>query len=152
MLTKASQYAILAVLFLAQNCRTGEKYKAKDIADKLDIPRPFIAKLLQRLAKAGIVSSVRGPQGGFYMTSENMQHNMCRVLKELGNKPVFEKCFLGLPECSDENPCPVHHIVAPFKEALLEKFRKQSIREWIENREYATNYLTFTKHSGLFSK
>ncbi len=133
MLTKASQYAIRAVLFLAQNSRTGEKYKAKDIADKLDIPHPFIAKLLQRLAKAGIVSSVRGPQGGFYMTSENMQYNMCRVLKELGNKPIFEKCFLGLPKCSDENPCPVHHIVAPFKEALLEKFRKQSIREWIDN-------------------
>lgn len=130
MLSNASKYAIRAVLFLAENSTETKKFGAKEIGEELEIPLPFIAKLLQQLAKAKVISSTKGPNGGFYMTKNNTAQNVCSVLDEIEINNVFVGCFMGLPKCGDENPCPVHHIVAPFKKKLLKKFEKQSIAEF----------------------
>ncbi len=127
MLSNASKYAIRAVLFLAEHSTTASKYAAKDIGEALEIPLPFIAKLLQQLAKANVISSTKGPNGGFYMTKKNTSQNVCKVLNVIETNDVFVGCFMGLARCGDENPCPVHHIVVPFKKKLLKKFEKQSI-------------------------
>ncbi len=130
MLSNASKYAIRAVLYLAEKSSVKTKFGAKHIAEELEIPQPFIAKLLQQLSKANVISSTKGPRGGFYTTDTNLQKNVCSILDEIENENIFDGCFLGLPQCSDENPCPIHHIVAPFKEALLEKFQNQSIADF----------------------
>ncbi len=142
MLSNASKYAIRAVLYLAENSSEKKRFGAKFIADELEIPRPFIAKLLQQLVKAGLISSIKGPKGGFYTTEENLQNNVCSILNEIESEKIFEGCFLGLPQCSDENPCPVHFIVVPFKEALLEKFQKQSIKDFAEEVKKNGAYLS----------
>jgi Rrf2 family protein len=132
MLSNASKYAIRSVLFLANNSSKTTKYGAKKIAEELEIPLHFIAKLLQQLAKKGIISSVKGPHGGFFTNENDLQNNVCTILSEIETGNVFEPCFMGLPQCGDDNPCPVHHIVAPFKEALLEKFERQTIKEFAD--------------------
>ncbi len=142
MLSNASKYAIRSVLYLAENSSVKKKFGAKHIAEELEIPQPFIAKLLQQLAKAKVISSTKGPNGGFYMTDKNLQNNICSILNEIETEDIFEGCFLGLPQCSDENPCPIHHIVAPFKDALMDKFEHQTIKEFSlevkENGAYLT--------------
>ncbi len=130
MLSNASKYAIRAVLYLAENSSEKKRFGAKFIADELEIPQPFIAKLLQQLVKAKLISSMKGPKGGFYTTPENLQNNICSILHEIESEDIFDGCFLGLPQCRDENPCPVHFIVLPFKNALLEKFKNQSIKDF----------------------
>ena len=130
MLSKASKYAIRAVLFLAENSSKEKKYSAKTIADELEIPLHFIAKILQKLVKSTVISSTKGPRGGFFTSKKNTENNVCSILDEIESGDVFEPCFMGLPQCGDENPCPVHHIVAPFKDAILEKFKHQSIAEF----------------------
>jgi len=130
MLSNASKYAIRSVLFLAENSSNKKKFGAKKIAEELEIPLHFIAKLLQKLAKANVISSSKGPHGGFFTSKEDLQNNVCTILDEIETGNVFEPCFMGLPQCGDDNPCPVHHIVAPFKEAILKKFKHQSIAEF----------------------
>ncbi len=142
MLSNASKYAIRAVLYLAEYSSPTQRFGAKQIADELEIPRPFIAKLLQQLAKAKIISSSKGPHGGFYTTEENLRHNICSILNEIESENIFEGCFLGLPQCSDENPCPVHFIVAPFKKAILEKFKNQSIKDFADEVKKNGAYLS----------
>ena len=132
MLSNASKYAIRAVLFLAANSTVDNKYSAVQIAEELEIPLHFIAKLLQKLAKTGIISSMKGPRGGFYLTDINQKNNICSVLNEIESERIFEHCFMGLHTCNAENPCPVHHIVAPFKANLLAKFEQQTIAEFAE--------------------
>ena len=149
MLSNASKYAIRSVLFLAKNSSKEKKYGSKFISDELEIPLHFIAKLLQQLAKVHVISSSKGPHGGFYMTKQDLQNNVCTILDEIEAGDVFEPCFMGLPQCGDENPCPVHHIVAPFKEAILEKFKHQSIAEFaIEIKEGGT----FLSLKGIHNK
>lgn len=132
MLTNASKYAIRSVLFLAQNSSIDKKYGVKNIAEELDIPQHFIAKLLQPLVKKGIVSSLKGPNGGFYFTPKNGNNKICDVIEVIEGKNIFDSCFLGLPKCGDSNPCPVHHIVSPFKSELSKKFN-MSLNEFKED-------------------
>ncbi len=141
MLTNASKYAIRAVLFLAKCSKDNKKYGVKDIAEKVDVPVHFIAKLLQPLAKGGIISSVKGPHGGFYFTPENGKHNVCDIVNLIEGKPIFEECFMGLPECGEKNPCPVHYIVAPFKEEMLKKFKHQTLSDFAKEIEKDGSYL-----------
>ncbi len=142
MLSNASKYAIRAVLFLAENSETKKKFGAKKIAEELEIPLHFIAKLLQQLAKTKVISSTKGPRGGFYTTKKNLENNVCAILDVIESGSVFEECFMGLPKCGDENPCPVHHIVAPFKEQILSKFKVQSIRQFSEEIQENGSYLS----------
>jgi len=142
MLSNASKYAIRSVLYLAENSSESKKFGAKHIAEALEIPLPFIAKLLQQLSKTKLISSTKGPRGGFFMTEANLKNNICAILDEIEIGDVFEGCFLGLPQCNDESPCPVHHIVAPFKEALLKKFRDQSIKEFAVEVNESGTYLS----------
>jgi len=142
MLSNASKYAIRSVLFLAENSSKTSKYGAKEIASELEIPLSFIAKILQKLAKSKVISSTKGPGGGFYTSKSNLKNNICTILNVIENENIFEGCFLGLPRCSDENPCPIHHIVAPFKEALLDKFENQSIADFAAEIKRNGSYLS----------
>jgi len=142
MLSNASKYAIRAVLFLAENSSNKKRFGAKEIASELEIPLSFIAKILQKLAKAGVISSAKGPGGGFYTSNNNLKNNINAILKVIEIEDIFEGCFLGLPRCSDDNPCPVHQIVAPFKEGLLEKFTKQSIADFSKEIKENGSYIS----------
>ena len=130
MLTNASKYAIRAVLYLTESRENEKKLSGKEIAISLDIPEAFIAKLLQKLAKAGIITSHKGPKGGFLMNNENLKKNINDVILAIDNRDIFEGCFMGLPVCGDDNPCPVHHIVSPFKDELFKKFNNLTIEDF----------------------
>ncbi len=142
MLSNASKYAIRAVLFLAEKSDINNKFGANEISEHLEIPLRFIAKLLQLLAKRNIISSNKGPKGGFYMTEENLNLKVCDILEVLEIKNVFDSCFLGLTECSDNNPCPVHEIVTDFKTNIFQKFKHQSIKEFSNDIKTNGTYLT----------
>jgi len=128
MLSNASKYAIRTVLFLANNSSKSKKFGAKHIAEKLDVPQQFIAKILQKLVKAKIITSAKGPGGGFYTGKNNLKRNLLDVLNVIEKNDIFSECFLGLPVCGDENPCPVHDIVSVFKKELLVRFEKKDIQ------------------------
>lgn len=142
MLSNASKYAVRAVLFLAEKSNMENKFGAAQIADALEIPAQFIAKILQQLAKKHIITSVKGPTGGFYLSQKNLELKVCDILDETEIKNVFEGCFLGLPTCNDNNPCPVHHLVNDFKHKILQKFEHQTIGEFSREIKNEGTYLT----------
>ena len=142
MLTNASKYAIRAVLYLAQNSSVGNKYSSKDIAKNLEIPTHFIAKLLQPLAKKNIISSSKGPTGGFYFTKNNGKKNVCDIIELIEGQNVFTDCFMGLPRCGDDNPCPIHHIVAPFKKELLDSFMHKTLTQFAKEIDDNDRFLS----------
>ena len=130
MLSSASKYAIRSILYLAINSNSSNKIGVKIIADDLETPQPFLAKLLQQLTREQLVSSTKGPNGGFYLDEKNMQNTVWDVIKSIDGTLKFDNCFLGLAKCDNENPCPVHFIVAPFKQSILENFRDKTIAEY----------------------
>lgn len=130
MLSRASKYAILSTLFLAEHSRVDKKISVKEIANSIDVPSPFLAKLFQQLVRSKIISSTKGPNGGFYLTEKNGKRNVLDIIEVIDGLDKLNDCFLGLDECDSKNPCPVHFIVEPFKNGILGKFRDKTIMEF----------------------
>jgi len=132
MLSNACKYAIRSILYLAIYADKTNKMGAKKIADELKAPKPFLAKLLQQLNRNKLVSSTKGPNGGFFLDERNKNKSIWDVVKSIDGTKKFDQCFLGLSKCGDENPCPVHFIVSPFKKGILEDFRDKTIHQWAD--------------------
>lgn len=132
MLSNASKYALRAVLYLAQNSSEKKKFGAKAIAEELETPQPFLAKLLRQLASNKLVSSTKGPKGGFYLTDVDKENYLWDIIVCIDGGYKFEQCFLGLLKCDSKNPCPVHYVVAPFKDKILKEFKEKTIDELTE--------------------
>ena len=130
MLSRASKYAILSTLFLAEHSTETKKISVKVIAERIDVPSPFLAKLFQQLVRGKIISSTKGPNGGFYLTKKNGKRTVLDIIENIDGLTRLNECFLGLSECDASNPCPVHFIVEPFKNGILGKFRDLSIMEF----------------------
>ncbi len=131
MLSNACKYAIRAILYLAIQTDETIKIGVKKIADDLETPQPFLAKLLQQLNKGHLVSSTKGPNGGFYLSKNDKENTVWDIVKIIDGTTKFDDCFLGLSKCSDENPCPIHFLVSPFKEKLLNNFRDKTISQYV---------------------
>ena len=96
----------------------------------MDVPSPFLAKILKQLVKSKLISSTKGPNGGFYLDDKNKENNICDIIEEIDGKNKLNNCFMGLHTCDADNPCPVHHIVEPFKNNIYKKFRDISVLEF----------------------
>ncbi|SDX38011.1 transcriptional regulator, BadM/Rrf2 family [Lutibacter oricola] len=132
MLSRASKYAILSTLFLAEHSSETRKISVKEIANSIDVPSPFLAKLFQQLVRGKIISSTKGPNGGFYLTKRNRKKAVIDIIENIDGLEKINECFLGLNECDGSNPCPVHFIVEPFKNNIMGKFRDKTITEFAE--------------------
>jgi len=135
MLSNASKYAVKAMLYLVIHTDKSKKIGVKTLAKDLDVPEPFLAKILQQLVRKKLLSSTKGPHGGFYISLENSKNNVCNIFEAIDGHPMFNKCFMGLEKCSEENPCPLHNIVVDFKENLLKKFNDISLAEFANDIE-----------------
>lgn len=131
MLSSACKYAIRSILYLAINSNESKKIGVKTISEELETPQPFLAKLLQKLSRDKLVSSTKGPNGGFYLNQKNKDFSIWDVVKSIDGTSKFDKCFLGLKKCNDKNPCPVHFLAAPFKQSILNNFQDKTIEEYV---------------------
>ena len=108
MFSKSAEYAIRAVFFIAKSSYLDKKVGIKEIANNIDSPEPFLGKILQQLSRDGIVRSSKGPNGGFYLTDEEMNKKLSEVIKAIDGDEIFIGCAMGLSQCSEEFPCPLH--------------------------------------------
>ena len=141
MITNASKYAIRAVIYLAENASIDNKLGSKEVAKNVNLPQYFIAKILQQLAKGGIINSVKGPQGGFYLAKDKLEKTVLNIIHFIDEEEVFTGCFIGLKQCSDDKPCPVHHVVAPFKTQILTELNK-TIAQFTKDVKEKGTYLS----------
>jgi Rrf2 family iron-sulfur cluster assembly transcriptional regulator len=127
MFSKACEYGIRAVLYIANHGRHDVRLSLKDIAKGTDSPQPFTAKILQTLVKNKIVSSQKGPTGGFYIKPEALRLTVNEIIKTIDGGEILRSCVLGLKYCSDAKPCPVHHEVKTHTTALREIMKTKTI-------------------------
>jgi Rrf2 family iron-sulfur cluster assembly transcriptional regulator len=152
MLSNASKYAIISTLYLAEHSNEERKISVKEIAENIDVPSPFLAKLFQQLVRGKIISSSKGPHGGFFLSEKNKQKNVLDIIDNIDGLNKLNGCFLGLNECDATNPCPVHYIVAPFKNNILEKFRDITIMEFAKEISDKGDLLTIKNESPSFEE
>jgi Rrf2 family protein len=97
--------------------------------------------LLQILSKKNIISSSKGPGGGFYMTKSNLNLNLIEIVKHIDGLKNFEDCVLGLRKCGSENPCPVHYAIQPLKKQFLKELKENTIASFAEKVKTGETFL-----------
>lgn len=127
MISKSSKYAIKAVLYLALHTNEEKKVMVKDIAIPINVPQAYIAKLLQELSKKGIISSTRGPKGGFYVSEANRKNTIMDIIYIIDGANKLGPCMMSLKNCDQDKPCPLHASIYPIKTKLIENFKNKKI-------------------------
>ena len=125
-LSRTSQYAIQALIYIATQ-PPGEPVLNRDIAERLNVPAAYLAKILQSLCKHGLLDSFRGRLGGFCLREGMHKTTLMQVLL-LTEGPDFTKnCILGLKECSDETACPMHFKWKPVKNKIIAMMNEMAL-------------------------
>ena len=107
LLNDTAEYALRAVLYLARRENEGP-VAASQVADDLGLPRNYLSKILRRLARRGVLTSSRGPAGGFQLAGPASELTLGDVLEPFYDLGVADECLLGRRECSEEDPCVAH--------------------------------------------
>ncbi|HKH90852.1 MAG TPA: Rrf2 family transcriptional regulator [Gemmatimonadaceae bacterium] len=116
MLSSTSDYALRATLLLARH-RGGRALRADEIAEATGAPRNYMAKTLNALAKAGIVTSARGPLGGFALACAPDDLTIARVIDCFDEARPQRRCLLGNAPCDARHPCTAHGRWTAIKDA-----------------------------------
>ena len=129
MFSKATEYALRATIYIAQKSTEERKVGIEEISIAIDSPQSFTAKILQSLTREKIVSSARGPNGGFFLSEKAKKLSARSILKAMGEDEVLEKCVLGLKLCSEIQPCPMHSQYKSIKKQLIKLFVTKTIKQ-----------------------
>jgi Rrf2 family protein len=120
MLSKTATYGIKATLYIAYISQQNRRVRLPEIANNIDSPHHFTAKIVQQLAKSGLINSIKGPNGGFEMTvDQRINCNIRSIVEVLDGDDLYIKCGLGLHQCNDERPCPIHHIYKSVRAEVI---------------------------------
>jgi Rrf2 family protein len=106
MLSRSSVYALQATLHLAQQ-PDGAAVSAAAMAERLELPAEYLAKVLRRLAVEGILTSTRGARGGYRLTAPAEQRTVAEVVEAFEVIEPPRVCLLGGP-CHSDRPCTAH--------------------------------------------
>jgi Rrf2 family protein len=139
MLSNTSKYAVRALIYLELYSTTEKKVGIREISGELDIPSPFLGKILQVLVKHNFLGSTKGPHGGFYLKRSAIDITLMEVIDVIDGKESFEICVIRNIPCSHENPCSMHHKMAPLWSEMRRVFATETIADLVsefrEDRE-----------------
>ena len=130
--SKTTEYAVRVLTFMASHKKG--LYSARYLNDQLQIPYKYLTKLMTNLAKSGYLLSVRGREGGFIINKDPAGLTIADIVESVEGIESFNACILGLPECSEQNPCAMHYVWEKNKKAFLHTLKVTTIAELTEKR------------------
>lgn len=145
MLSNSCRYGIRAVIYLASQPLSNGKTGIKKISSDLDLPTPFLAKILQQLAKQKILSSSKGPHGGFSLLKDPKKISVLDIVNSIDGNDIFTNCIMHNGSCEsvgkDKKTCPLHEDYAKTREDLINLFSNKTIYELVR-RANNTEHIT----------
>ena len=113
---KTTEYAIRVMVFLANSGE--ERFSVNSLHKKLDIPYKYLGRLMHTLAQAGFLEVSQGKQGGYRLNRQRPEIYLYEIVGAIEGLDDLNRCVLGFPECSDENPCALHGFWLEQQEGL----------------------------------
>ena len=127
--SKSFGYALRGVIYVALVSEENRRVQVDEIAKQLAVPKHFLAKIMNRLVKEGILDSTKGPYGGFSVNAETLSSPLIRMLKITDGMEQFNTCVLKLRKCSKTNPCPLHFLMEKNRNDLLKNFSQTTVAD-----------------------
>jgi Rrf2 family protein len=141
MFSKSCEYAVKAMIFVAQKSKDDVRVSITDIAKGTDAPAHFMAKIMQDLSRKRLVQSIKGPNGGFYMDQKDYKSSIADIVRAIDGDGIYTDCVLGLKACSEKNPCPIHFEYKEIKKNLIKMIENNTIGEFNEKLDTGKFFL-----------
>ncbi len=141
MLSVSCKASIKAVVYLGSKSESDEKSSVQEIAKFINENEHTVGKILQKLVKQDVIKSLKGPKGGFFITTEQKQQPIIRIIEAIDGEDVFNHCGLGLSKCSETHPCPIHDDFKKVRESFREMCERNEIKVLYENVNNGLAYL-----------
>ena len=134
-LTKKADYGLMAMKHLAEHAQKGA-CSAKDVAEAYGIPQEALAKILQRLAKAGLLQSQHGTNGGYTLARAAHTISAFEVIQAIDGPLFITSCVTVRGECDQTDRCNIREPLRKVNEsieAVLRRIKISHMREEPEN-------------------
>ena len=128
MFSRSAGYAVRALTYLAAQ-PSGKLTGAREIADALQIPMPFLWKILRNLSHKKLVRSFKGVRGGYELARPAKKISVSEILAASPDAKRSEMCVLGLEQCDEENPCPLHSAWSGVQTQIDDLMKKTSLAD-----------------------
>ena len=133
MISKTATHAMRAMVILAEQA-PDTFAGAGAIAKEIGAPQNYLGKLLQQLAREGLVDSQKGHGGGFRLAKPPSKITLYDVVEPIDQVSRRQGCFLGQLLCSDGTACAVHGDWAKVLETYMSFLHKTTLAKVIEGR------------------
>ena len=147
MLSNTCKYAIRAMIYLANYSDGGKKIGIKKITEDLNIPPPFLGKILQKLAREEILCSTKGPHGGFALGRDAKDISLFDIIVQIDGADYFNNCIIRLEPCScfteEISTCPIHKRFGSIRTDLIAFYQNTSLADIIEDFEISGEAIRF---------
>lgn len=127
MLSKSTEYAIRALVFVQLRNWEEKRPGVGEIAREIEAPEPYTAKILQTLTKQKLVDSAKGRGGGFFFSDNQSSLTLYDVIHTMEGDASFHKCGFGLTSCNNQNPCPFHDKFIVVRDGFFEIAKTETI-------------------------
>ena len=130
MISDTCKYAVRAMIYLALNEDKNSMIGIKQIASDLDIPQPFLSKILQQITKNKLLISNKGPNGGFMLAKPASEISLMDIVTIIDGPNFFNTCMIGLNTCNEtleHAQCPIHNNYSPIRRELKDLFEQKTI-------------------------
>jgi len=129
MLSNSSKYAVKALVHLVNHSSENNKILVKNLAKVTEVPQPYLSKILQQLTAKDYLSSIKGRNGGYFITKAQGENSVLDIIVEIEGKDQLHLCILSFEHCDSQNPCSIHHLIASQKDALRKSFKTIKLKD-----------------------
>ena len=128
MFNKETEYALRGMVYIQLQNFDGKRPGIAEIAEQIDAPHFYTAKILQRLVRQGFIESQKGKGGGFYFDTKKADVSLKQLIIATEGDSLFCGCGFGLKQCDENNPCPLHDKYAAIRDALNQLVTEENVQ------------------------
>ena len=114
------------MIYLAKSKR---KNSLQEISEVTSLPLFYLSKVFQKLVKAKLIKSTKGPSGGFELVRNPNEITLSHIVQAIDGLELIANCGLGLKQCNHASPCCIHHEYGQFQRAVVQLFSNKTLRD-----------------------
>jgi Rrf2 family protein len=136
-LSKKADYALIAMKHLALNTGATASTSAREIAEQYDIPIELMAKVLQRLVRAGLLISTQGTRGGYTLQRSSASISVADVIQAIDGPLTVTACSTDDHACEQFEKCSIRDPLWRLRERIVQAMGTVSVAELASDAERA---------------
>jgi Rrf2 family protein len=132
-ITRAGEYGVQGLMHLARH-NPGRRIMLDEVSREEHIPKSFLAKIFQHLAKAGLVRSIRGSGGGFALARNPSEISVLEIIEAVEGKILIQRCRMDKPDCEHAGGCALCGLFERAQDGIKDVLTSTTLQDLIQQQ------------------